>query len=109
MAFCAALVSLQYYISYESDLQYSLMEIGQQRQKLAYQSSALAMSAASDPEVILADNPTYQALAWRDKQYEQQQKMLETQLSVASSQRESLQKLVDDKAKNDMKINFGGS
>ena len=108
MTVCAALVSLQYYTSYKSDLEYSLMEIGQRRQALAYQSSALAMAAASDPEAVLAEDDVYQALAWQDKNYEQQQKTLETQLSVASAQIESYQKLVDNNIKNDFKMNIGG-
>ena len=108
MTVCAALISLQYSMSYKSDLEFSLMEIGQRRQALAYRSSVLAMKSSSDPEVILSEDPTYLAMTWQDKQYEQQQKTLETQLSVVSAQIESYQKLVDNNVKNEFKINFGG-
>ena len=107
MTVSAAVISLQYYTSYKSDLEYSLMEIGQRRAALAYESSALAISASTDPEAILSDDPTYQALSWQDKQYEQQQKTLETQLSVVNAQIQSYQQLVDNNTKSNFKINFG--
>ena len=108
MTVCAAQMQLQYATSYQSDLQYSLMEIGQKRQALAYRSSSLAMASSSDPEAILSEDPVYQAMAWQDKQYEQQQKTLETQLSVAAAQVDSAQKLVEQEAKKVGKINWGG-
>ena len=108
MTICAAQITLQYLTSYKSDLEYSLMEIGQRRQVLAYRSSQLASEAASDPEAVLSDDPVYQAMAWQDKQYEQQQKTLETQQAIASSQIESYKKLVESNIKNDFSIKFGG-
>ena len=109
MTISAAVLSLQYYTSYKSDLEYSLMEIGQRRAQLAYRSSAIATEASSDPDAILSDDATYQALAWEDKQYEQQQKTLETQLSIVQQQVDSYQKLVDNNTKKDFSISFGGS
>ena len=106
MTVSSAVISLQYYTSYKSDLEYSLMEIGQRRAVLAYESSALAISASTDPEAILSDDATYQALAWQDKQYEQQQKTLETQLQVVDAQIKSYQQLVDNNAKNNFAIKF---
>ena len=108
MTVSSAVISYQYYTSYKSDLEYSLMEIGQRRAALAYQSSSLAISASTDPEAILSDDPTYQALSWQDKQYEQQQKTLETQLQVVNAQVESYKKLVESNSKDNFSINFGG-
>ncbi len=108
MTVCAAQITMQYLMSYKSDLEYSLMEIGQRRQVLAYRSSQLASEAASDPEAVLSDDPVYQAMSWQDKQYEQQQKTLETQQSAASAQIESYQKLLEGNIKKDFQINWGG-
>jgi len=107
MTVCPALMSVQYYTSYKSDLEYSIMEIGQRRAVLSYESSLLAMSAASDPDVVLSDDPVYQAMSYQDKMYEQQQKTLETQLAEVTAMLESFQKLEENNIKNEFKLNLG--
>lgn len=108
MTISAVQIALQYYTSYKSDLEYSMMEIGNRRMVIAYRSSQLAQQAAADPEAVLADDPIYQALALQDKLYEQQMKTAETQQSMVAQLIQSYEKLLQQNIKDEFQISWGG-
>lgn len=84
---------------YKSNLEYSIMNISNKRQNIAYQTSSLI---GADWE----KDPAVKKLQLMDQQLELQQKNLETQQKAAAAELESMQKLLDNNIKKDFTLNF---
>lgn len=99
MTVCVPNVNLLQTTLYKSQLEYSIMNITNKRQQIAYQTMQLSDADwESDPRV--------KQLQAMDSYLELQQKNLETQLKTATAQVESFQKLVDTNTSKDFKLNI---
>ena len=84
---------------YKSNLEFSITSISNRRQQIAYQTMQLADADwESDPRV--------QQLQSMDQYLELQQKNLETQQKAATSELESMQKILDTNVKKDFTLNL---
>ncbi len=84
---------------YKSNLEFSITSISNRRQQIAYQTMQLADADwESDPRV--------QQLQAMDQYLELQQKNLETQQKAATSELESMQKILDTNVKKDFTLNL---
>ena len=92
----AALLSQTYY---KSNLEFSISQISNKRQQIAYQTLQLS-------NVDWENDPRVKQLQAMDSWLELQQKALETQLKTATAQCESFQKLVDTNSKKDHTLNI---
>lgn len=99
MTICAVNTRLLTLTMYKSNLEYSIMNISNKRQNIAYQTSSLI---AADWE----NDPNVKKLQLMDQQLELQQKNWETQQKAAAAELESMQKLLDNNVKKDFTLNF---
>lgn len=84
---------------YKSNLEYSITSISNKRQQIAYQTMQLS-------DVDWESDPRVQQLQAMDSYLELQQKNLETQQKAASSELESMQKILDTNVKKDFTLNL---
>ncbi|HSA07528.1 MAG TPA: hypothetical protein P5556_10150 [Candidatus Gastranaerophilales bacterium] len=84
-----------------NDDQYYLGLISQKRMKLAEQSMMLTMFNSSMDEQMYEQMT--EMLHYQDKQLEQQKVQLETQLKIAESEQDSVNKCVDNQIKTGFK------
>lgn len=84
---------------YKSNLEFSIMNISNKRSTIAYETQNLI---GADWE----NDPSVKKLQLMDQQLELQQKNLETQQKAASSELESMQKILDNNIKKDFTINL---
>lgn len=99
MTICAVNTRLLTLTMYKSNLEYSIMNISNKRQNIAYQTSSLI---GADWE----NDPNVKKLQLMDQQLELQQKNLETQQKASAAELESMQKLLDNNVKKDFTLNF---
>lgn len=93
---------------YKSDLEYRLMDLQNQQQALAMQSSAYATAYSEAGGTGSLENDPYMlAIQYKEKALEAEQKTLETQQKAAAADLESVEKLVDNNIKKDFKLNIG--
>lgn len=101
----------------KSNIELKLTQISERRMRLSYQSSSIFTnqinsynSSSSSDSSSSYSSALYEAQTERiqqqDLQFELQQNQLETQLKTVSAEHESIQKLIDNNAKNEFKI-FG--
>ena len=86
---------------YKSNLEFTITSISNRRQNLAYQTMQLATAGAD-----FENDPRVQQLQAMDQYLELQQKNLETQQKAASSELESMQKILDTNVKKDFTLNL---
>ena len=84
---------------YKSNLEFSITSISNQRQQLAYQTMQLS-------DADWESDPRIQQLQAMDSYLELQQKNLETQQKAATSELESMQKILDTNVKKDFTLNL---
>ncbi len=84
---------------YKSNLEFSITSISNKRQQIAYQTMQLS-------NVDWENDPRVQQLQAMDSYLELQQKNLETQQKAASSELESMQKILDTNIKKDFQLNL---
>lgn len=107
MTIAALQASLLSLTGYQSDLQFALSRISNERTVLAYQASLLGEQLSqTDPDVNISNNAQYQALQWKDRQLELRQKTFETQTKAVEQQISSTQKAIDSNTSKDFKIGF---
>ena len=99
MTYCAINTALLSQTYYKSNLEFSITQISNKRQQIAYQTLQLS-------NVDWENDPRIKQLQAMDSWLELQQKALETQLKSATAQCESFQKLVETNAKKDHTLNF---
>ena len=97
--YCAINTRLLTITQYKSNLEYSIMNISNKRQIIAYQTSSLI---GADWE----SDPAVKRLQLMDQQLELQQKNLETQQQAAAAELESIQKLLQTNVKSAHTLNF---
>lgn len=96
--FCALNAGLLAQTQYLSMLNYSVMQITNKRQNIAYLTLQLAGADTEDPR--------FAQLQAQDNYLEIQQKNLETQIQTASAQVKALEKIVQQNSKEACTINF---
>ena len=84
---------------YKSNLEFSITSISNQRQQIAYQTMQLS-------DADWESDPRIQQLQAMDSYLELQQKNLETQQKAATSELESMQKILDTNVKKDFTLNL---
>ena len=84
---------------YKSNLEFSITSISNKREQIAYQTMQLS-------NVDWENDPRVQQLQAMDSYLELQQKNLETQQKAASSELESMQKILDTNIKKDFQLNL---
>ncbi len=99
MTICAINTRMLTLTLYKSNLEFSIMNISNKRQNIAYQTTSLI---GSDWE----EDPAVKRLQLMDQQLELQQKNLETQQKAAAAELESMQKILDNNIKKDFTINL---
>jgi hypothetical protein len=99
MTVCAVQTNLLQTTLYKSQLEFSIMNISNKRQQIAYQTMQLS-------DVDWDKDPRIKQLQSLDSYLELQQKQLETQQKAAASQLESYQKLLDTNVNKDFKLNL---
>lgn len=99
MTICAVNANLLQATLYKSQLEYSIMNISNKRQQIAYQTMQLS-------DADWEKDPRVKQLQAMDSYLELQQKNLETQQKTAAAQVESFQKLLDSNTSKDFKLNI---
>jgi len=99
MTYCAINAAFLSQTLYKSNLEFMITRISNQRQQIAYQTMQLS-------NVDWENDPRVQQLQAQDSYLEQVQKSYETQLKSATSQVESLEKLLQQNAKKDHTISW---
>jgi len=99
MTYCAINTALLTQTYYKSNLEFSITQISNKRQQIAYQTLQLA-------NVDWEKDPRVKQLQAMDSWLELQQKAHETQLKTATAMCESLQKLSDTNSKKDHTLNI---
>ncbi len=99
MTICAVNTNLLQATLYKSQLEYSIMNISNKRQQIAYQTMQLS-------DADWENDPRVKQLQAMDSYLELQQKNLETQQKTAAAQVESFQKLLDSNTSKDFKLNI---
>lgn len=84
---------------YKSNLEYTIMNISNKRQQIAYQTMQLS-------DCDWENDPRVKRLQAMDSYLELQQKNFETQQKAVTSQLDSYQKLLDTNVKKDFTLNL---
>lgn len=96
--------------SYKADVEFKLQKIMEKRQYLSYQTMTLATTKTQamqkEDETLMAQCENQENIInqW-DKIMEMDQKNIETQQKAASTELESVQKMLDTNVKREFKIN----
>lgn len=108
MASAAAQARLLSLTMHRSDLQFKLMSISQSRQALTTQAMQIAQ-AYSDAgiEEGYEDDIEVIKINKAEQLLEQQQQMVQTELTEINAEYDSIEKLVGENIKRDFKLNFG--
>ena len=99
MTVCAVQTNLLQTTLYKSQLEFSIMNISNKRQQIAYQTMQLS-------DADWETDPRIKQLQSLDSYLELQQKQSETQQKAAASQLESYQKLLDTNVNKDFNLNL---
>ena len=99
MTYCALNAALLQSTLYKSQLEFSLTNISNKRQQIAWQTMQLS-------DADWENDPRVKKLQSMDSYLELQQKQIETQLKAATAQAESFEKAVQTNVPKDHKLNL---